>query len=562
MMKKLCLILLLSCLLILCACSKEEPEAPTDSSAPVLPEIGADSGSEAEEPIPQNEVVDYQAILGEWSKYLGYLAPEEPFLSRETLFDLSAGDTYTDLGGNFVTVKTSRTEEGQSISRYALYHLKNGIQIGTDWESAQGDKDPRYSFRVSGAVVEVESSLWSEEISPAGYVTSYRYYDASGAVINEQPLAQSELEEYERNGYTFTTVCGKCYVSREGELLSVFAAGEERVIPEADLIYDGYRYLFGAEEIRILDGQGKELMHYPLSSAYDETDTVVLGNGNVLVYRRSVCDRSATDYTAEDRFGEKTALSYVLLDVVKREVREIAPTFALVTESVITSVENRNTCLVPLGEYQYAEVYKITGGRLASGATPVILDHEMNVVTELPLILKHQQSVVCAVSEHQLVIRADGVGAGNERYYSANLVTCKVTLYPDLASGLYETVDRGFVFENVLYHRTMTDTVPLRAGTYEILGGRVFVRDGNGLSIIFPSGGQFLRKTLESGELILHEDAGLYEVIASDGATRFLYNRQGDTVATAQTWEVVRHFGDSLVLRCDGADGSVYYTLR
>jgi hypothetical protein len=227
---RLCVLFILCLsLLLLSSCAKEVVDEPRDTAPAPAPETVAPLLTEGEEPIPQSEVVDYQALLGEWSSYLAYSAPKEA--AHRALFTLPEDGVCTSVGESFLEVRIPFSEGERSGTRISVYNLSEGLTVLENLESVTGQT--QYALRYSGAVIEVAAT------SSEGAV-SFTYYDSKGASLLAAPSEASLMSDYESSGYTFTTVGERCYLAKGNTLLGDFAAGEEHILPETDLAFGGY----------------------------------------------------------------------------------------------------------------------------------------------------------------------------------------------------------------------------------------------------------------------------------------------------------------------------------
>jgi hypothetical protein len=355
-------------------------------------------------------------------------------------------------------------------------------------------------------------------------------------------------------------VGGKCYLAKDGALLGVFEAGKEHILPETDLTYGGYRYAFSENEICIFNEDGGELVRYERGELYRNAHVEVLSDGRVMLYRATPCEKNEASCTAIDREGNGYVLSCLLMDPAKGCVTEHTPTYLLAEGRMITHAENRNTRLSPKGDYQYAEIYKISGGVIADSATPVILNNDMRIVTELPLILKNQKTLVGATDENHLMIRTDGIAPEYDRLYLVNLVTCKISLYPNPASASYRFVGFGFLYGDMLYNVDMTESVSLGGQDYEILGERVILYGEEKTTLISAEGGSLSSAELPVGRARYDGELDLYEILGGEG--RMLYDGKGSLLVSCRSFEILSVSEDALLLRCELSDGWGYYTLQ
>lgn len=545
---RLCVLFILCLsLFLLTSCAKEVVEKPRDTDPTPAPETVAPSLTEGEEPIPQSEVVDYQALLGEWSSYLAYSAPKEA--AHRALFTLPENGVCTSVGESFLEVRIPFSEGERSGTRISVYNLSEGLTVLENLESVTGQT--QYALRYSGAVIEVAAT------SSEGAV-NYTYYDSKGASLLASPSEASLMSEYESSGYTFTTVGERCYLAKGNTLLGDFAAGEEHILPEADLTFGGYRYSLLGEEISVFDESGRLLVRYGRSEIYRDAKAEVLSDGRVMLFAATPAEGETSDATVKDREGSAWRLSLLLIDPATGKTIEKTPAYHLAEGRMITHADGRGSSLAPKGDYQYAEIYKISGGVLASEATPVILDNEMQVVAELPLILKNQETLLGATDENHLMISADV--AEVECFYLINLVTCKTTLYPNPASSDYLFLRGAFLWEDTLYNTNMNERYDLRDSDYEILGGRVVIWSEGKSILLSVEDGALTPVSLGESRALYNGDCDLYDVLSGEG--RMLYDGNGELLCACRSIELLFVTDGATVFRCSQSGGWVYYILQ
>ncbi|MBR2354536.1 MAG: hypothetical protein IKA76_08560 [Clostridia bacterium] len=560
----------LSMVFVSCGSNVSDGKNPPDEDEVLAPDdTGADGNEEetVEEWEPIRETVLYRTITDEWSKYLGYKQPEAPKLVSATpLFRTESDSMVQKRNGAFyeITYKVSavQKENHQWLVTYAVvvYNVHSAKAV-TPVLQYDNDLAVVHSFRYTDSVVEVETVTRIEEVDELGapvvnYVTEFNYYDATGKKLNAEPLEQSDMTERELNGYHYVVVGDVCYISKEGEILSVCPRGAEREPIKTDLDYGAYGYVFRSDKISVVDEKGALISEYLYSTAYDSARHTVLSNGNLFVRYERACAANESLYTAEDLNGQRTLYSYVTVDVKTGAIRELPVEFRI--DRIITNAEDGESDLMLKGDYQYAEITKITDGVLAEKKVPVILDANLKIVKELPLILKNQDSLVRAISESCWLVRLEAENAQGQvipYFYSVDL-SGMVHLYVNVTDSDYRWIEGGFLYEDALYDPMMSLKMSLREETYTVLsngrlllGGNklVYMEEEDATSVVLDELkiATITERMIEEKQLLVSS----YEIWNANGVSLV----QGDSISLLST------YGDCILVRCQYVDGTAYY---
>ncbi len=531
-------ILLLSVLLCLsmlfASCQpSDEPADSTDSSTTEAGGAGvtADTEAEAEEPIPLNEVVDYQALVNEWTKYVTYRAPKEDakrtvrqlFTVPENVYEAeSITEYFLDETSYYPFVLLTKSQEdipgGVITTTYEVYHMKNASRVG-EWTTTSDPDATSFSFsHYDGLVLEVrihEQVFVVDDPNtdpPTGHnewIYTYDYYDANGNLIVQDVAAVDAGADQSFTGLyqDRVTVGGQILVGRDGKLLASFPAGAE--LPVVDdvqvtathngLTY-GWIYLSGrSQSFVVYDAQGYSRIQYTPYEGYDDYTETILSDGNVLMQYSLLCQDGEEDYTYEDPLTqEKYRYRTDLLNVTTGAVTELQTGFVI--DWMMSSLQDGDIHMRLTDEfaaYQYAEIYKIVDGKQAVTPTFAILDGSLQIVAELPPILKNQIWLDIAVDGNTWVLAAK---QGQDIvYYSLDPTTCKLSRYSS-ETGDY-TMKNGLILDGFIYNSKMAEVFDLNG--VRVLNYDLIENQEDGLTMVLvamkDSEGAVTQKLLQIG---------------------------------------------------------------
>ncbi len=454
----------------------ETPNGPADSNDGKTP----DGGSENESTVG-NETVVYRAITDEWSKYLEYKAPEADAKKTATLLAKHDGNNLVayQIGDYIRQIRLvdENTLEAPTYKEYAVcyYSIETGKAVTEEYRYYEYDDssvfpEKKYSFDCADNVIEVMTYTLTEiEGGGEEYVVTYDYYTKNGEKLNAEAL-EEPMEDWYLYGVQYPLI-------------------------NYDETYGDYGYVCDQEGILIFNqADGHQTGRYMWDNSYDEEYVDVLANGNLLIRRERVCADVEQLYTLENVGGEKIFYSYVTVDAATGEVKELPVEFVI--ERLITKKDDLGTNLTLKGDYQYAEITKITDGKLAATVTPVILDNDLKIVAELPLILKNQVSLLQAVTESVWIVELELVDVSYQTegilyYYTVDLSTGAVNPYVNVGSDMYHWLDGGFVYDGKLYNSLMSPQMELPDGRtdYNVFEGKLYMT-------VFVEGSQNLKKLI------------------------------------------------------------------
>lgn len=589
-------IMLLSMLICLCmlfaSCGRNRSDADasdnTDASVPTDTQETPNEEDEEEteeEWIPDNQTVIYRAIVEEWGKYLTYKTPEpEKSLTATPIFEEREG-VKVQVYGTFTRVTEIEKIEGESLENHKItfYHTQTGKAVTPTYETSNAPDAAVYSCWSFDTVIAVAKCTprVTRETPAWNYVEVYDYYDAEGTKLNQEPKNEMDITEVEKNGYTYVFVEDLCYVSKNGELVHIFPRGSEREFPALDRVYGDYGYVFGEKSVYILGKNAEILASYALNASFprNQIEFTVLSDGSLLIQYLWVCSDGEESYTVKDAYGNKYILSNVILDVTSGRATEAPAQFLI--HRLVTNADDDGMGLSVKDDCQYAEIMKIQNRELVGNAIPVILDRELKIVKELPLILKNQESLVRAVSDRFWILRVSAVQSVYPYtpvtyYYSVDLNVGTVSLYADLDAGEYERVLGGFLFKDALYNDMMMKQMDLSdVQSYQVLDdGKILVEtvteertviktlawvenhqlktqvlcDGNDyVSVWYNVGSAFFVNVCEPDNQIVRQE---------------LRNANGELLFSGKNIWVIQNLKDWYVIRCIRDEATVYYIVR
>ena len=419
------------------------------------------------EPIPENEKIDYKNIFEKWYEYISFTAPEaEDAMGATKLYSYYDGSDAPYLAVKGMFYEATFTYGDESFGRTVkIFNKMTGQQIGNTYDNIP-DGDTVYSFKYVGCVVEISTLVKATLTSEA--VRTYDYYDINGNKINESPVAEEDRYELSASspaeGYLFVTVEDKVYVVYENEILRIFKLGEERLLPHTNYEYGELRYYIPTyvededDTIYVLDADNRICAHYKLRNAYDSRRISILANGNVLIEYENYCGEDEALYTYEGFYGEKILLYNVILDVTTGKTTEVPAEFRI--DSILTPAISEESNIVFNGNYQYAEIRRIVDGKITAKTEPVILDNDMKILAELPLIVKNQESLIGALDEESLLVSGEALSIGSGRViYRATAEGVELYVnefaYDANFMPVYTMLKNGFIYNSTLYNDRM-----------------------------------------------------------------------------------------------------------
>ena len=560
-------ILILSALLCLCmlfaSCQSGNDPQDENGAPETLPE----------EAVPENEKVEYGKIVAEWTKYLKYesstkggsVKAEKFFGYNTNLHDV---DSY---GGGFYV----RAEVVNGENSYDVFNEYTGKKI---IESLVGN----YQFYGKGCILQIRRT---EKDAENNDVYQYDYFDSNGEKINAEPLTEAAQIQGDYSAGTYS-VLDRGYQVRDGRIVATYKAGQEIAFPEA-AEYNENKYVFEGGNVKVYDKNNKKIAE----ASFEGTENprpYILSNGNVLMSASYSLPKDADKYTYEVD-DQKFDLAYRVLDIKTGEVTEIPATFVI--DLMITPAEaNRELNLATVGkDYQFAQIRKITDGRLEAVADYVVLSDALAITAELPKIVKNQTGIYGALDANTLIIKTetgelsyDWMGTTNdERWlYSVDLTTGSTELYANL--NKYTEIDGGFIYyeieqdhfygnyEYAVYDSNMNKLSELPENCrIEVEDGMVFVRDTSGedtnWKLLTIESGQVKLRSVDTDSLSFDAfytvDDGSVFVI--DG--RF-YNNKGEFLFDAgegynDYYDVIGAYSDNIVVKTFVNRVVTYYTV-
>ncbi len=556
---------------------EETPNGPADSNGGKTPgddDPTVDDG-------PGNETVIYRAITDEWSKYLAYKAPEVESAKTATLLAKDNGDNWrVERHGTFLRqtkLVNENTTEAPTYREYTtcVYSVITGEAVTDEYRYLVYNDATRpelsYSFDYSDAIVEVRTATLTEvEGGAEEYVYTYDYYTHDGEKLNETALEESSFDWTWNGDYCYTYVEDTCYISEDGVIIKTYANGKEVQPIGFDVVCGDFGYISDGGIYSIFDLNGKLLTSYVASGAYTNYNYDYLSNGNMLFRYVRECNAEESRYTVEDEYGEKWLYSYVIVDAATGTAKEIPVEFVI--DRMVTKAQDMSTNLTLKGDYQYAEITKIKDGSLEATSIPVILDNNLKIVAELPLILKNQTSFVEAISQSFWIVAVDVFGT--RCYYSVDLSTGKVALYYDMRETYtYRAVDGGFLYDKVLYNDLMVQLLDLSEATgIEAFGnGKLLVTTSVGDTVqkklVYIENGQVKSTVLCDGNDGLDEWYGLIRIAEYDSLGSFkgyVYrNEKGELLLSGQRVYLEQSFDGTYLMRVKDENGvDSYYSVR
>ena len=423
------------------------------------------------EAVIEDVEVDYSSVIADWKTHLTLNKPEQAptlnydysgkFLYNTYETDNSRINVYNH--GDLVLVKRSTYEYGYNFElnidqemveySYTIYNTATGEEVYyatvesyvvTDYASYV------YDFEFFGGIFEVTvgklETVFDEFGTPSKeYAYSYSYYNHDGDPIVSNLSEEIHSTASTDNGDTLFYLSNKCYLLRNEEIFYVFDKGQERTLPYVDFEYLGFKYVVENDTYRVFDEEYNLLTTYTVPSVNNLVTSTILSNGNLFFQIITMLPEDAVDFTFE-AYGDKVAVKSILVDVKTGKVTE--PELDFVVDSIVTNAKNNGTNIAVNNGNQFAEVYMIADGKLATDCSFLILDNNMAKVAELPRIRKNQTVGTSFLTSGKLLITT---AIYENVYYTVDFSKEEVALFVNIESGEYEDMNFGFVYGNKVY---------------------------------------------------------------------------------------------------------------
>ncbi len=454
------------------------------------------------EAVIEDVEIDYSSIIADWNANLEFKDPESTPVLNPNGSSLIATNNALDnveikTAGSFILVTTVfdnydyywGNEASRSV-RYDVYSANTGALLRTfsvpEYYVESGYARLTFSFQLFNGIFEVTQGTVTRNIveetdSEGNSISSYYEYDTTysvsyynhkgDALATNLEQGQLNIKYFDNNDDALFYIEDKCYLVRNEEVFYTFNKGQERPLPRVALEYLNYKYSFENGTFRVFDEAYNLIAAYTNHFSYDEIDNYVLNNGNVFTQYIYYLSEDAKDYDFETVDGQKFNVSHVLLDVTTGKATELDlgyVIYSLVTNAYSTAnmtVKNNN---------HFAEVYKITDGKMATDCSFLILDNSLKEVKELPRILKNQTPGTEFLNNGDLLIAME---VYEEVFYTVDMLNNKVELYVDV-NGRYREFGDYFIYNNVIYTEDFIELYDLSVhSNYTINGDSVLIYD-------------------------------------------------------------------------------------
>lgn len=583
----LSVLICLSMLLISCD-SKDKAQATQDPFATA-------------EPAPEDVKIDTATVFEKWNQYLTFSSPieEKPLLNTASLkfshqkFNHESPyphKTTSSLSGAFYTVTKVNYEYDKGYDydpvaskyTYTVYSVESGKDIFS--RSITIDPSALYNptctiktLSVSTSagttylpILEVRETAWNEALSESA--ATYSYYNEKGEALktglNEKLYANFNAED---NTVTLE-FNGKIHVyDLQGEHIFTFAKGEEKLIPTAWREFGDYLYAYTDNTVFVFDSSYRKLCDYTPDPAFTDAEPIIMSNGNLLyAYVKAVPEKAEGDFEAEIGYANgdgayneeefKASLSYVIVDVKTGKETVLKRDFA--ASGIMTAVHEEETGIgFKSADHQMALIQKIENGALSNNKSIVILDKDLNIVEELPVLIKAQDDVLRMLDESKLLIASKNYNESQALYYTFDISTKEVELFVN-DEKVDEYVDGGLIENGKLYNNELKELLDLSDyESYTSYGSFIIA---NSTSLFYIENGELIQEDIILG-------GGSYEVrgdiiLVSDSAngTYKVYNVQGKLLHEFHDYNkpIIRSIGDGYAWIMTGGESDsadIYY---
>ena len=414
--------------------------------------------------------------------------------STQTWYDMNTGEVIR----TFVSY-TPVVEAGEADAAFDL----------TKWVEYSFDTFADKMFKVTVKTPVLKVAAEDEDpFDPAKYSsyelkTTYNYYYSDGSVFLEglkEAAATRDVDNYSAyaDGRILVDAADKTYLmSSDREIIKEFPLGCEYDVPvyseEAGTPTIGslnytyaeigdYKYLVTEAipekqtigdlsfdvmpdiQLTVFDKDFNVVLTYD-ANCYNVAGYTVLANGNVYVCEQYLLPGDATEYDVKASEDIKMSATHKLFNVTDGSVTELDLdffTYSLFNDNTKEFTSYMNSASIggggtPIGEvdvkdgYTVARIKKYKDGNLNQNVTYAVLDKDMKIVEELPLVLPNQQFFPAFVDADTVMIYT--LAPGNEVIlYSMDVKTGEVNLFNyKYKYDNYEQIDGGYLKDGVIY---------------------------------------------------------------------------------------------------------------
>ena len=545
---------------------------------------------------------DYSSTIADWNTHLTLNKPQQaPTLSYD-YYGQFLFNTYESEGlsvsvnryGDLILVKKVTTEFGFNYElniyeemreiEYTIYNTATGAEVyyaTVDSYVVTDYANYTYDFEFFGGIFMAEvgkiQTVFDEDGFPhKEYTYSYSYFNNDGDPLVSTLSEEIHSVDYTDNGDVLFYLSNKCYLLRDEEIFFVFDKGQERTLPRVDFEYLDYKYVIENDTYRVFDENYNLLSTYTVPSVNNLATSTILSNGNLFFQIVTMLPDDAVDFAFE-AYGDKVALKSIIVDVKTGKVTE--PELDFVVENIATNADDNGTNIAVKNNNQFAEVYMITDGKLATECSFVILDNSMAKVAELPRILKNQTAGTSFLTSGKLLI---ATALYENVYYTVDLSKQDVELFVNVESYKYEDLNFGFVYDKEVFNNNDLNSVhkfPDNYRMHTIYGGNsilviagtytyddfdnfsryvVYVDENGNVSCSYPISSDPNDRVEYSAELNCYF---VYHIDVFGDEWYSVYNAKGESITGARSLSVVNYSEDGVTFRCreyDSLNGYYY----
>ena len=484
--------------------------------------------------VPEKDDIDYKTILDEWSKYITSVGStaKPTYESYRKLISATSNDKMTQsvsFYGDMAKLTTVYSAEYRDVyNEYGYYvgrELTTPSRVETKFFNLYsgnaetivyknetnavvlpGANRYKYSYETNVLfntiieVVEKEAKYSVEHNEITGtdyvyaweYVLTYTYYDSLGNVLGERS-ASTRATTIDAGGVTGVKIGNNVYHCRDGKIIMVSDASNTYAVPDFTTEYKDNRYSFDSDSgilqvITIKKDSYDVLVNYTLPSMYtDNVEYSILSNGDVLFRAMNICDSNSTDYDFE-YYGYKCDMANILVSITTGEATEIESPFYI--DRIICDIEAENYGIALNGDYQYAEIRRISDKKLSEVTEFVILDNTLAEVAQLPAIFKNMASLERGLGNNLILVEVESV-YDYSASFAANMSTGEIVRY---VNENYTAIDNGFIKNGKVYNNALEEVYDLSdIDTYSSSRGYLVCEDDGYVSIGYiTAGGSFV----------------------------------------------------------------------
>ena len=272
----------------------------------------------------------------------------------------------------------------------------------------------------------------------------------------------------------------------------------------------------------------------------------------------------------------KASLSYVIVDVKTGKETVLKRDFII--GGIMTAAHEEETGIgFKNTDHQLALIQKIENGVLSNNKSIAILDRELNIVEELPVLIKAQDDVLRMLDENKLLIASKNYNESQALYYTFDIKTKAVELFVN-DEKVDNYVDGGLIENGKLYNNELKELLDLSDYEDYTSYGNFIIANGGGTYLFYIENGELIQKDIivgsgsceVRGDIILVSDSAVMPEDAEPDSwyadtVYKVYNMQGKLLHEFYGYRpIIRSIGDGYawIMTGEESDSADIYYLK